>query len=206
MPFRTHLLVVANQTVDSPGLMTALRDRARQGAIRVTLLAPVLWSEREEARARLDAACEKLRSEGIEAEGVLGDADPVVAVQEVWDPGRFDEIIVSTFASGASRWMQVDLPHRVAKLTDCTVRQQRHADGTLPVAISQRGHQARRADGLVRHDEKMRPEGHALPPGVCSLCLNINVAPRRCAGNRPRGRQREDVSAPTAADAREVRP
>jgi len=122
MPFRTHLLVVANQTVDSPGLMTALGDRARQGAIRVTLLAPVLWSEREEARARLDAACEVLRAEGIEAEGVLGDADPVVAVQEVWDPGRFDEIVVSTFATGASRWMQVDLPHRVAKLTDCTVR------------------------------------------------------------------------------------
>jgi hypothetical protein len=40
----------------------------------------------------------------------------------VWDPGRFDEIVVSTFATGASRWMQVDLPHRVAKLTDCTVR------------------------------------------------------------------------------------
>ena len=97
MPFRTHLLVVANQTVGSPGLMTALGDRHRQGAIRVTLLAPVLWSEREEARARLDAACEVLRAEGIEAEGVLGDADPVVAVQEVWDPGRFDEIIVSTF-------------------------------------------------------------------------------------------------------------
>jgi GABA permease len=122
MPFRTHLLVVANQTVGSHGLMTALRDRGSQSAIRVTLLSPVLWSEREEARARLDAACEQLRGEGIEAEGVLGDADPVVAVQEVWDPGRFDEIVVSTFASGASRWMQVDLPHRVAKLTDCTVR------------------------------------------------------------------------------------
>jgi len=122
MPFRTHLLVVANQTVGSHGLMTALGDRASQSAIRVTLLSPVLWSEREEARARLDAACESLREQGIEAEGVLGDADPVVAVQEVWDPGRFDEIVVSTFASGASRWMQVDLPHRVAKLTDCTVR------------------------------------------------------------------------------------
>ena len=45
-----------------------------------------------------------------------------MAVQEVWNPGRFDEIMVSTFASGSSRWMQVDLPHRVAKLTDCTVR------------------------------------------------------------------------------------
>ena len=112
MPFRTHLLVVANQTVDSPGLLSALEGRARQGPIRVTLLAPVLWSEREEARARLDAACAELRGRGIEAEGVLGDADPVVAVQEVWNPGRFDEIVVSTFATGASRWMQVDLPHR----------------------------------------------------------------------------------------------
>jgi hypothetical protein len=122
MPFRKHLLVVANQTVDSPDLLTALGERAGQGPIHVTLLAPVLWSEREEARARLDEACRGLRERGIESDGVLGDADPVVAVQEVWDPGRFDEIVVSTFATGASRWMQIDLPHRIAKLTDCTVR------------------------------------------------------------------------------------
>jgi hypothetical protein len=122
MPFRTHLLVVANQTIGSSDLRTALEERAEQGPIHVTLLAPVLWSEREEARARLDEECEGLRENGIECEGVLGDADPVVAVQEVWDPGRFDEIMVSTFATGASRWMQIDLPHRVAKLTDCTVR------------------------------------------------------------------------------------
>jgi hypothetical protein len=70
----------------------------------------------------MDAACAALREQGIEAEGVLGDADPMVAVQEVWNPGRFDEIVVSTFTTGASRWMQIDLPHRIAKLTDCTVR------------------------------------------------------------------------------------
>lgn len=122
MPFRTHLLVVANQTLDSSDLQRALGARAEQGPIHVTLLAPVLWSEREAARARMDAACGALRELGIEAEGVLGDADPMVAVQEVWDPGRFDEIVVSTFTTGASRWMQIDLPHRVAKLTDCTVR------------------------------------------------------------------------------------
>jgi hypothetical protein len=122
MPFRTHLLVVANQTVDSPDLLSALRERAGQGPIHVTLLVPVLWSEREEARSRLDEACAGLRDGGIDAEAVLGDADPMVAVQEVWDPGKFDEIIVSTFATGASRWMQIDLPHRIAKLTDCTVR------------------------------------------------------------------------------------
>jgi hypothetical protein len=122
MAIRTHLLVVANQTVDSPDLVSALAERAGQGPIHVTLLSPVLWSEREQARARLDEACEALRERGIESEGVLGDADPMVAVQEVWDPGRFDEIVVSTFATGASRWMQIDLPHRIAKMTDCTVR------------------------------------------------------------------------------------
>jgi len=122
MPFRKHLLVVANQTVDSPDLLSALGERAQQSPIHVTLLAPVLWPEREAARARLDEACVGLRERGIESDGILGDADPMVAVQEVWNPGRFDEIVVSTFATGASRWMQVDLPHRIAKLTDCTVR------------------------------------------------------------------------------------
>ena len=134
MAFRTHLLVVANQTVDSPDLRRALQERAEQAPIHVTLLVPVLWSEREEARARLDEACRGLREAGIESDGVLGDADPMVAVQEVWDPGRFDEIVVSTFETGASRWMQIDLPHRIAKLTDCTVRHVESRPEPEPVA------------------------------------------------------------------------
>ncbi|MEA2319005.1 MAG: hypothetical protein QOD44_3194 [Solirubrobacteraceae bacterium] len=122
MPVRTHLLVVANQTVDSPDLVSALAQRSAQSPIHVTLLAPVLWAEREEARERLNQACVRLKEQGIESDGLLGDADPVVAVQEVWNPGRFDEVMVSTFETGASRWMQIDLPHRIAKLTDCNVR------------------------------------------------------------------------------------
>ena len=134
MAFRTHLLVVANQTEDSPDLRRALEERSQQGPVHVTLLVPVLWSEREAARARLDEACSGLGERGIEAESVLGDADPMVAVQEVWDPGRFDEIVVSTFATGASRWMQIDLPHRIAKLTDCTVRHIESRPEPEPVA------------------------------------------------------------------------
>jgi hypothetical protein len=122
MPIRNHLLVVANQTVDSVELFDALEKRAAERPVHITLLAPVLWSEREDARRRVDATVARLKEHGIDAEGMLGDADPCVAVQEVWNPGRFDEVLVSTFPSGASRWMQVDLPHRIAKLTDCTVR------------------------------------------------------------------------------------
>jgi len=122
MAFTTHLLVVANRTVDSPELLDALRERAQRGRIHATLLAPTTWSEREQAEQRLAAAVADLAASDVRAEGMVGDADPIVAVQEAWNPGRYDEVVVSTLTEGASRWLQIDLPHRVARLTDCQVR------------------------------------------------------------------------------------
>jgi hypothetical protein len=122
MAFTTHLLVVANRTVDSPELLDALKERAQRGPIHVTLLAPTTWSEREEAEQRLAAAVAALAAGDVRAEGMVGDGDPIVAVQEAWNPGRYDEVVVSTLTEGASRWLQIDLPHRVARLTDCQVR------------------------------------------------------------------------------------
>jgi hypothetical protein len=122
MAFTTHLLVVANRTVDSPELLDALKERAQRGPIHVALLAPTTWSEREEAEQRLAAAVAALAANDVRAEGMVGDADPIVAVQEAWNPGRYDEVVVSTLTEGASRWLQIDLPHRVARLTDCQVR------------------------------------------------------------------------------------
>ena len=122
MAFTTHVLVVANQTVDSPELLDALRQRAERGPILVTMLAPCGFAQRAQATERLESATANLAAVGIEAASLLGDADPIVAVQEEWHPGRYDEVVVSTLAAGSSQWLQVDLPHRVAKLTDCQVR------------------------------------------------------------------------------------
>jgi hypothetical protein len=122
MAIRTHVLVVANQTLDHPDLIAALRDRATRQPIRVTLLAPVAWAERDGARQRLDAALEKLREADIPAEGLLGDQDPMVAVQEAWDPKQMDEVLVSTLAARHSRWIRSDLPQRIARCIDCPVR------------------------------------------------------------------------------------
>src|SRR5204862_7065943 len=121
MAFTTQLLVVANQTVDSPELLDALRSRAESGPLHVTMLAPCPYAERVQAQQRLQRAAAHLEAAGIESEAMLGDADPIVAVQETWNPGRFDEVVVSTLTEGASRWLQIDLPHRVARLTDCHV-------------------------------------------------------------------------------------
>ena len=82
MAFTTHLLVVANRTVDSPELLAAIKERGDQGPIHVTMLVPSAWSERAQAERRMQSAVASLNASGVQAEGLLGDADPIVAVQE----------------------------------------------------------------------------------------------------------------------------
>lgn len=121
MAFTTHILVLANRTVDAPTLLSALEQRALGGPLAVTLLVPAAPAEREAATVRLDVALEHLRGHGIEAEGRISAADPVIAVDEEYDNRRYDEIIVSTFAAGSSAWLASGLPERVRKLTDAIV-------------------------------------------------------------------------------------
>jgi hypothetical protein len=131
MAWKSSILVVASQTADSPELIEALKARAEAGAAEYTLLLPPPpGKSREEARTRLDQVVAHWREAGLEASGLLGDDDPVVAVKEAWDPGKFDEIVVSTLATGTSRWLQIDLPHRLDRMTGVPVR---HVIGT-PVA------------------------------------------------------------------------
>jgi hypothetical protein len=120
MAWEFSLLVVANVTAGSDELIDCLRDRAEEGACRFTLVMPAVGAE---ARTRLDAALERMREAGLDnVEGRVGDPDPIVAVMDLWDPMKFDEIIVSTLPTGSSRWMGIDLPHRLEKLTSVTVR------------------------------------------------------------------------------------
>ncbi|HMI72800.1 MAG TPA: hypothetical protein VK510_22565 [Solirubrobacteraceae bacterium] len=160
MAFTTHLLVVANRTVDSPELLDALKERAQRGPIHVTLLAPTMWSEREEAEQRLAAAVAALAASDVPAEGMVGDADPIVAVQEAWNPGRYDEVVVSTLTEGASRWLQIDLPHRVARLTDCQVRHVavpvRHVEQRPPAPPQPRRSMLESALSLMRSATRSR--------------------------------------------------
>jgi hypothetical protein len=123
MAWQTRALVIANRTADSDQLLEALLARARSGPIAFTLLVPAgAGGNRDEARARLESACKRLRAAGLEVEGSLAhDADPLGAVHEAWDPAKYDEIVVCTLPTGVSRWLQVDLPHRVAKATDAPV-------------------------------------------------------------------------------------
>ena len=120
MAWEFHVLVVANVTATSDELLAALRERAGRDACRFTLLMP---REGDDGRARLEAAVEAMTAAGLgNVSGRTGDHDPIVAAMEVWDPMEFDEIVVSTLPTGSSRWLGLDLPRRLEKLTSVPVQ------------------------------------------------------------------------------------
>jgi hypothetical protein len=126
MSWTTNLLVIANRTIESPEVRDAIVDRAAAGPVQVTLVAPASGAAsvrgcRITTAQRLERAVQRLREAGVPVEGVVGDTDPIAAVQDAWDPRRFDEVIVATPPTGASRWMTSDLPHRVERLTAARV-------------------------------------------------------------------------------------
>src|SRR5512134_620323 len=111
MPVTPHrILVLANQTACKDELLTLVRERSAARPSAVTLLVPathaadqLVWTEggdREIAQRRLDAALERFGSEGIEAEGCVGDANPVLAAADLMIDREFDEIILSTLPPG----------------------------------------------------------------------------------------------------------
>ncbi len=116
-------LVVANQTLAGEPLASKIRDLARAGPSSFHLVVPAtpprdhVWTEgeaRATAKTRLDAALARLATLDAEVDGEVGDGNPVLAIGDtIRDHGPFDEILLSTLPPGLSKWLKVDLPHRV---------------------------------------------------------------------------------------------
>jgi len=129
-----RVLVLANRTADSPQLRDALLERRERGPIVVTLLVPATWEPQdppggmETGRRRVRGALAFLRDTGLEVQCRVGDADPITALREAWDPDRFDEVIVSTLPSRVSKWLQIDLPRRAGRITGVPVTHVEAAD------------------------------------------------------------------------------
>jgi hypothetical protein len=115
----TRVLIVAYRTAATAALRDAVHRRAKRGACRFTLLVPrPYWDpDTEEAEVTLELAIPLLdRAAGSHVRGVVGAVDPVEAVRELLEHERFDEAIVSTLPAHVSRWLRLDLPHRIEQL------------------------------------------------------------------------------------------
>jgi hypothetical protein len=120
MTWKRSFLVVANVTATSDELIEALKARA-PASFTLVIPATPFGGGREAATANLHDALEDLRAAGLEAEGSVGNADPILAVTDIWDPKKYDEIIVSTLPMRFSKWLHAGLPERIGKLTDAPV-------------------------------------------------------------------------------------
>jgi hypothetical protein len=132
-------LVVANQTLGADDLVEVIRRRmeAEPSEFFVVVPATPLFEyadvaaipvmggfpmipdtpqhARELAQERLTEALSQLQELGAKAEGCIGAADPVQAVEAVLKSREFDEIIVSTLPRRISAWLRQDLPCRLER-------------------------------------------------------------------------------------------
>ena len=116
-------LVVANQTLGGELLLAKIRELARAGPSAFYVVVPAtppsdhVWTEEEAAKlatSRLESALERMARLGLEADGEVGDGSPVLAIEDaIRDRGPFEAIVLSTLPPGLSRWLRLDLPHRV---------------------------------------------------------------------------------------------
>lgn len=138
MAWKRNILVVANLTAASDELLGVLCERAARGPISCTFVVPShpLGGGRAAAADKLAEALDQLRAAGVEADGAVGDSDPVVAVISAWDPRRYDEIIIATLPMRVSKWLHAGLPERIERITGCSVTHVIAQPPKPPVVVS----------------------------------------------------------------------
>ncbi len=117
------VLVVANETIGGAALLDRVRELAGEGDTSFVFVVPrnrpksggIIYLEAVEdaAKVRVDLARQFLASEGIEAEGEVGDRDPFAAAMDAIAEFQPDAVIVSTKPATVSGWLRRDLVERI---------------------------------------------------------------------------------------------
>ena len=141
----TRVLVVAHKTAATPALIEAVRERAARGPCAFTLLVPPAahglhrvtdpedHRADEEAKAMIELAVPLLtEAAGSEVRGRIGsDPTPLSSIEDAVNADGYDEIIISTLPARVSRWLRLDLPHKLNGLglpvTTITARERAQA-------------------------------------------------------------------------------
>ena len=115
-----RILVIANETVGGEELLAVVQRKAEGVQAHVLVVCPALnsqvrtWASDEDgarasAQRRLDASLAQLERDGIKADGVVGDGDPLQAIEDALRAFGADEIVISTHPEGRSYWLERNL-------------------------------------------------------------------------------------------------
>jgi hypothetical protein len=112
-----RILVIANRTCPCPTLADEVARRASAAPTDVLVVAPALNSRLRHwlsdvdaalarAHERLELAISALHRRGVIARGEIGDADPVLAIDDALARFPADEIVIATLPPGRSNWIE----------------------------------------------------------------------------------------------------
>ncbi|MDX6476439.1 MAG: permease [Gaiellaceae bacterium] len=124
-----RLLVIANETLTSRAVCELVASQSGGRAAEVFVIAPALsgrvayWSSddrksRRSAEARLRHCLDGLGAAGLEAEGAVGDADPLLALADGLAVFAADEVLIATHPPGTSCWLERDVVTRARERFD----------------------------------------------------------------------------------------
>jgi len=116
-PHPAGILVVANRTCPCPLLLDEVARRASDAPIDVLVVVPALNSRLRHwlsdiddavarARERLEVALADLRTRGVNARGEVGDANPLVAIDDALAHFPATAIVIATLPPGQSNWLE----------------------------------------------------------------------------------------------------
>ena len=125
VPGASRVLVLANETVGAPELLSALHEMDRTDRAEYYVCVPAnpvdthqaehsgavwVWEATvKAAQQRLDSTLAALRAKGLKAAGALGDSRPLVALKEAVTAFKPDRIVISTHPEGRSVWLKQDV-------------------------------------------------------------------------------------------------
>jgi hypothetical protein len=120
---RFRILVIANETVEGEALHDLIVVHAGGRSTDVIVVAPALNSRlrhwlsdedgaRRDADARLGRSLARLAAAGITSYGWIGDADPLVAMEDALAIFPADELIIATHPEQRSNWLAHDIVGR----------------------------------------------------------------------------------------------
>jgi hypothetical protein len=118
---RRRVLVISNETVEAETLHATIARGV--GATEVMVVAPALssrlryWTNddaqaRHSAEARLESCLRALDEAGVDAHGSVGDANPMLAIEDALAVFPADELLIATHPEARSNWLAHDLVAR----------------------------------------------------------------------------------------------
>ncbi len=114
-----HVLVAANETLIGAQLTARVHNLNQAEPLDLQLVVPATGGDDDglaRATSNLAAGIEVFEKLGIAVSGRVGQSDPMAAVSySLAKNPAINLVIVSTLPLGVSRWVAMDLPHRISR-------------------------------------------------------------------------------------------